>query len=74
MIYPNPTKGDIYISNALNFEKMTITNSLGQVITLIHKNQSGNYSLPNIQEGLYYVTFYTSNNEKIGVFKLIKQK
>lgn len=73
-IYPNPTKGDIYISNALNFEKMTITNSLGQVISIIHKNQSGNYSLPNIQEGLYYVTFYTSNNEKIGVFKLIKQK
>lgn len=72
-IYPNPTKGDINISNDMNFDKISINNSLGQIMTIINKNQSGVYSLPNIQDGLYYVTFYNTNNEKIGVSKLIKQ-
>ena len=57
----------------MNFDKISINNSLGQILTIINKNQSGVYSLPNIQNGLYYITFYNTNNEKIGVSKLIKQ-
>lgn len=72
-IYPNPTKGNINISNDMNFDKISINNSLGQIITTINKNQSGVYNLQDIQNGLYYITFCNTNNEKIGVSKLIKQ-
>lgn len=57
----------------MNFDKISINNSLGQIITTINKNQSGVYNLQDIQNGLYYITFYNTNNEKIGVSKLIKQ-
>jgi hypothetical protein len=73
-IYPNPTIGDINIPNDISFDKISINNSLGQIITVINKNQSGVYNLQNIKDGLYYVTFYNANNEKIGVSKLIKKK
>ena len=72
-VYPNPTKGSFSISNNINFDKIEINNSLGQSITTINKNQSGVYSLQDIQNGLYYITFYNTNHEKIGVSKLIKQ-
>jgi len=72
-VYPNPTKGSFSISNNINFDKIEINNSLGQSITTINKSQSGVYNLPDIQNGLYYITFYNTNHEKIGVSKLIKQ-
>lgn len=72
-VYPNPTKGTITISNDVDFDTITITNSLGQIIATITKNQSGVYTLQDLQNGLYYITFYTATNEKIGVSKLIKQ-
>jgi hypothetical protein len=72
-VYPNPTNGNINISNDIDFHKISINNSLGQIISTINKNQSGVYNLQDIQNGLYYITFYNTDNEKIGVSKLIKQ-
>jgi hypothetical protein len=72
-VYPNPTNGNINISNDIDFHKISINNSLGQIISTINKNQSGIYNLQDIQNGLYYITFYNTDNEKIGVSKLIKQ-
>jgi hypothetical protein len=72
-VYPNPTKGTITISNEVDFDTIAITNSLGQMIATITKNQSGVYNLQDLQNGLYYITFYNATTEKMGVVKLIKQ-
>ena len=71
-IYPNPTKDKIYIPNDINFNKISISNNLGQIVSVIYKNQSGIYDLQNLKTGIYYITFYSENN-KIDVCKLIKE-
>lgn len=73
LVYPNPTQGSVSISNAIDFEKIAVINNLGQIALRLDKNKSGNYDLKNIQNGLYFLVYYNSNNEKIGVTKLIKQ-
>jgi hypothetical protein len=72
VIYPNPTKDKINISKDLDFSKISISNNLGQIITVIDKNQSGIYDLKDIKKGVYYITFY-SENHKITVCKLVKE-
>jgi len=71
-IYPNPTKDKINILNDLDYSTISISNNLGQIITVINKNQIGIYDLQHIKSGMYYITFY-SNSNKIGVCKLIKE-
>lgn len=72
-VSPNPTKGDFSVSGAVAFDRLVLTTSLGQIVSEFAKNELGVYSLPLLENGLYYVTFYSSTSEKVGVCKLINQ-
>lgn len=69
-IYPNPAKDKISISSELDFSKIFISNNLGQIISILDKNETNIYNFQNIKRGIYFITFY-SENHKIGNCKLI---
>jgi len=57
VIYPNPTKGEINISN-IALEKATVYNSLGQLVksfTLNNANTDNAINLSGLPRGVYYV-------------------
>jgi hypothetical protein len=70
--YPNPTQGNITISNNFDFQKISIIDNLGQIVKNFEKSKSGNYDLKDIQDGLYYIVFYDINTKKIGETKILK--
>ncbi|MFC0777838.1 LamG-like jellyroll fold domain-containing protein [Flavobacterium sp. HJSW_4] len=57
VIYPNPTKGEINISNVA-LDKATVYNSLGQLVksfTLNNANTDNTINLSGLPRGVYYV-------------------
>jgi len=57
VLYPNPTKGEINISN-IALDKATVYNSLGQLVksfTLNNANTDNTISLSGLPIGVYYV-------------------
>ena len=73
IVFPNPTSGSVIISNEIDFEKITVINNLGQIVSAFKKNISGSYDLNDIPNGFYYLVYYDSMNNKLGETKLIKQ-
>lgn len=72
-IFPNPAKENITISNNLIFDKAIVTNNLGQNVTTFYKNDEEIYNVQSLSNGIYYITYFNKENNKIGVSKLIKQ-
>ncbi|WP_298223141.1 T9SS type A sorting domain-containing protein [Flavobacterium sp.] len=70
---PNPTAEVFHISGSINFEKAFITNTLGQIVAGLNKSPDNNYSIGQLQNGLYYIEFYDHNNQKTGSSKIIKK-
>ncbi len=73
VVYPNPTKETIIISNNLLFDKAIVLNNIGQKITTFYKNKEDIYNIESLPNGVYYISFYDNKNDKVGVSKVIKQ-
>lgn len=57
ILYPNPTKGDVYITK-LALEKATVYNSLGQLVrtfTLDLANTNNTINMAGLPKGIYYI-------------------
>jgi len=70
-LYPNPTKGDVTITN-LSLNKATVYNSTGQLIksfTLDTANTNNTISLSGLPKGIYYV--YLINQDAASAKKVI---
>ncbi|OXA84054.1 T9SS type A sorting domain-containing protein [Flavobacterium hercynium] len=62
-LYPNPTKGNVTITN-LSLNKATVYNSTGQLVksfTLDTANTSNTISLSGLPKGIYYVYLINQN-------------
>lgn len=73
IIYPNPTKNEIFISSGYEIKSINIINSIGQII--INKNinsQSTALNVENLANGIYVVSI-TSSDNKIENHKFIKE-
>lgn len=71
IIYPNPTKGEVNISN-IALEKVTVYNSLGQLVktfTLNTGNTNNTINLSGLPKGVYYV--YLINQDTASAKKII---
>ncbi|WP_456313858.1 T9SS type A sorting domain-containing protein [Pseudomonas shirazensis] len=70
-MYPNPTKGEVYISN-VSLDKATVYNSLGQLVkafVLDASNTDNTINLSGLPRGIYYV--YLINGEAASAKKII---
>ncbi len=71
-IYPNPTDGQLYISNAEN-STIYVFNSLGEVITIVENaNQFNKIDLSNESKGTYIVKVVTENDVVAKKITLVK--
>lgn len=71
VIYPNPTKGEVTIDN-VSLEKITVYNSLGQLIKtfVLNNNETNNtINLSGLPKGVYYV--YLINEDAASAKKVI---
>ncbi|TPG44467.1 T9SS type A sorting domain-containing protein [Flavobacterium pectinovorum] len=71
VVYPNPTKGEVTISNA-TLEKATVYNTLGQLVrsfTLDSANTNNTIDLSGLPRGVYYV--YLINQDAASAKKVI---
>lgn len=73
IVYPNPTRETINISNNFLFESAIVLNNIGQKITTFYKNKEDIYNIESLPNGVYYISFYDNKNDKVGVSKVIKQ-
>ncbi|AXB56082.1 T9SS type A sorting domain-containing protein [Flavobacterium fluviale] len=70
-LYPNPTKGEVYISN-VSLDKATVYNSLGQQVKsfiLDASNTDNTINLSGLPRGIYYV--YLINGDAASAKKVI---
>ncbi|MGB5419424.1 T9SS type A sorting domain-containing protein [Algibacter sp.] len=63
-MYPNPTKGDLYISNngAINLEKVVIYDVSGRVVAqqdFSNGSRLNSISLTNVSKGVFFVTIHS---------------
>jgi hypothetical protein len=73
VIYPNPTKNEIFISSGIQIKSISVVNSIGQ--TIINKNvnsQSTAINVESLAKGMYIISV-TSDNNKIENHKFIKE-
>lgn len=71
VMYPNPTKGDVYINN-VSLDKATVYNSLGQLVksfVLDASNTDNTINLSGLPKGIYYV--YLINGDAASAKKII---
>ena len=71
IVYPNPTKGEINISN-IALDKATVYNSLGQLVksfTLNNANTDNTINLSGLPKGIYYI--YLINGDAASAKKVI---
>ncbi len=56
VIYPNPTKGDVYISGIEGLKQVYITNSSGQTVLKAESSeQIMHFSIKNLSSGVYFI-------------------
>jgi hypothetical protein len=60
-VYPNPFNNILSLKNIQRFQRVTISNTLGQIIFSYHLtgNEEEALNLSFLQRGLYILTFYT---------------
>ena len=68
-VFPNPTKGNLYITTTESIEKIEVYNYIGQ--KMIESNQN-TINTNNLTNGMYLLKIYT-NRGKVGVKRFIKQ-
>lgn len=70
-VYPNPTKGEVHIDNAI-LEKVTVYDALGKLVkmtTFAEGSTNNTINLAGLPSGVYYV--YLQNEESTIVKKII---
>ncbi len=70
LVYPNPTKGIVYISNPMIVKTVSILDLTGKEV-LISKG-SNSIDISNMQTGFYLIKIVTNENQS-KIFKLFKQ-
>ena len=71
LIYPNPVKDVLHISNAKNVSKIEVFDLSGRLVKGLHK-PSNSLDLSDLKSGMYILVAYTEN-EKPQSFKIIKK-
>lgn len=71
-IIPNPATESIEIMSNLDFEKIEIYNTLGQLVKKVNYNSTNKYDISSLSNGFYNVIFIDSNSRKISNKRLIK--
>jgi len=73
IIYPNPTTSQFTISGELDWFKIEILNSKGQVIKLKHfKTSNDVINVSKLADGIYIVRIFDAKYNLIGTRKIIK--
>ena len=68
MLLPNPTQGWVKIHTTKKIEKITVYNTLGQIVKpLVEKDA---LDLSSLKTGLYFIEITT--DEKMEIFRIIK--
>jgi len=73
-IYPNPFTNEIMIKNAEQIQKITISNTLGQVVKeeILTGNGTAIISTQNLNQGLFFITL--RNKEGVEVTKKVVKR
>lgn len=73
IIYPNPSKNEIFISSSIEIKSINVTNSIGQTIVIKNINsQSTAINIENFAKGMYIISVISGNNT-IENHKFIKE-
>ena len=63
MVYPNPSKGQLFINSDVTNAAVSVTNALGQTVYTNTFNSLNNakIDLGNVSEGIYTIRIQTEN-------------
>jgi len=73
-IFPNPFKNTITIINAIGFEKVSLTNSFGQIIIAapINNQETTTITTPDLPTGIYLITLEGNSGNRF-ISKIVKE-
>jgi hypothetical protein len=65
-IYPNPSKGDVFVSSEVAID-LTLINELGQVVQKIRLSEINDYQqeIKGLANGVYFISGTSANQQKI---------
>jgi hypothetical protein len=65
-VYPNPSKGDVFVSSEVAID-LTLINELGQVVQKISLSEFNNYQqeIKGLANGVYFASGTSANQQKI---------
>ncbi len=74
-LYPNPTKGLVYLKNIQTEYQYILSNMVGEIIQKGMINKNSEFHLENLSPGVYNLRLYKleANNSTYQVFKIIKE-
>jgi hypothetical protein len=74
-LYPNPTKGLVYLKNIQTGYQYILSNMVGEIIQKGMINKNSEFHLENLSPGVYNLRLYKleANNSTNQVFKIIKE-
>ena len=72
LVYPNPLFDYIYLKNAENVVKITLTNLSGQKVLIRYLEGEKRISTQSLTRGIYFLTVEYDNN-KVQVIKMLKK-
>lgn len=74
LIYPNPARSYLNISNCDDIQSISISNISGNTLSIIRNDQNSfrTIDIDKLQPGIYFVTMQTNSGQKI-VEKIVKQ-
>jgi len=71
-VYPNPAQNIVTISSAVDLEKITLLNALGQEVLVLNKpEQKQEIGISHLPAGIYFIK--AENRQGLGLFKVVKE-
>ena len=72
-VYPNPTQDRLTVVSDKSDLTYNLQDSRGRVVLSDHSNKANFYiHMTDMEDGIYYLQIYGSNQELIKIFKIVK--
>ena len=72
-MYPNPAQDVLHVDFNSGISRIELYNVLGHKVSSFRAENSKNYDISNLEEGIYMVKFITTENKVLKTLKLIKR-
>lgn len=72
-VFPNPSTGIVHFRGVNSGSKVTVTDNLGRTVFSGTVHDGTSLDLSSYARGLYIVNLYSSQNEQVGQYRIVKE-